>query len=354
MNLTKRSPRFGFGLDRFSGLYLWALFIAIFGIWKPDLFLTSSTLHSIASQQAITAMVALAVLLPLAAGSYDLSVGANINLSTIIVTVLQVRNHSSMWESIFVAVLAGLAVGMVNGFLVVKLHLSSFIATLGMATIVTAVQTIVAGQSQPAPPISQQWDNLAQRQLWGFQIVFFYMLIIAIMLWWLLERMSAGRYVYAVGGNTDAARLSGVKTGKWTFLTLAGSGLLCGVIGVFYASLNGPSLTFGSSLLLPAFAAAFLGSTQIWPGRFNVWGTVIAVFVLATGVKGMQLVTGVQWLNDMFNGVALISAVAFAVWRGRRSASPKRRAEIAAEAEAEDGPQPDVPRAATSQAGVPA
>ena len=342
MNLTKRPVRFGFGLDRFSGLYLWALFITIFGIWKPDLFLTSSTVHSIASQQAITAMVALAVLLPLAAGCYDLSVGASINLSTIIVTVLQVRNHWSVWESIGVAVLAGLAVGIVNGFLVVKLHLSSFIATLGMATIVTAVQTIVSGQSQPSPPISASWDNLTQRQVWGFQIVFFYMVVIAIVLWWLLERMSAGRYIYAVGGNTDAARLSGVKTGKWTFATLAGSGLLCGIIGVFYASLNGPSLTFGPTLLLPAFAAAFLGSTQIRPGRFNVWGTGIAVFVLATGIKGMQLVTGVQWLNDMFNGVALISAVAFAVWRGRRSASPKRRAEMAlaeAEAEAEAPPR---------------
>jgi ribose transport system permease protein len=81
-------------------------------------------------------------------------------------------------------------------------------------------------------------------------------------------------------------------------------------------------------MLLPTFAAAFLGSTQFKPGRFNVWGTMVAVYVLATGVKGLQLVTGVQWLNDMFNGVALIAAVGFAVWRQRAAKSKRARASV--------------------------
>ena len=74
-----------------------------------------------------------------------------------------------------------------------------------------------------------------------------------------------------------------------------------------------------TTLLLPAFAAAFLGSTQVQPGRFNVWGTLIAIYVLATGVEGLQLVSGQQWLSAMFNGVALIVAVALAGWRQRRT-----------------------------------
>jgi ribose transport system permease protein len=79
----------------------------------------------------------------------------------------------------------------------------------------------------------------------------------------------------------------------------------------------GPSLSFGNALLLPAYAAAFLGFTQIVPGRFNVIGTLIAVYVLATGVQGLAYVTSVQWLTDMFNGVVLVGAVSFAVWRQR-------------------------------------
>jgi len=90
---------------------------------------------------------------------------------------------------------------------------------------------------------------------------------------------------------------------------------------VGYGSLSGPSLTFGQTLLLPAFAAAFLGSTQLKPGRFNIWGTVLAVYVLATGVQGLSFVTSAQWLSDMFNGVALIGAVWFAVSRQAGAAS---------------------------------
>jgi ribose transport system permease protein len=106
-------------------------------------------------------------------------------------------------------------------------------------------------------------------------------------------------------------------------LVLAGG--LAGLAGVLFTSLAGPSLSFGSTLLLPAFAAAFLGSTQIQVARFNVWGTLIAIYALATGVEGFQLVSGEQWLSDMFNGVAVIGAVALAVNRQRRSMMAGRR-----------------------------
>ncbi len=312
------------GLERFSGFYLWALFILIFGIWKPHLFLTQATLHSVASSQAIAAMLAIAILVPLAAGAFDLSIGATINLSTILVTWLQSTHHWNMWVAMLVAVIATFLIGVVNGFIVVKLGISSFIATLGMATVIAAVQTIVSGQSQPLPPTSAAWNNLTQRSVGGFQIVVLYLLVIAVFFWWVLEHTPAGRYIYATGGNQEAARLAGVQVNRWTWLSLIVSATVAGIAGVLYGSLSGPSLTFGATLLLPAFAAAFLGSTQIKAGRFNIWGTMLAVYVLATGVKGLQLVTGVQWLNDMFNGVALIAAVGFAVWR-QRSASTKRR-----------------------------
>jgi ribose transport system permease protein len=351
-----------FGFDRFSGFYLWALFIAVFGIWKPHEFLTGATVHSVASEQAIAAILGLAILLPLAAGVYDLSIGATINLCTVLVALLQTQYHWGMWRAIVLAVVVGALIGVVNGFIVVKLHVSSFIATLGMATIIGAVQTIVSKQSQPLPPTQDAWINLTQSTVLGFQLVFWYLLILAVIFWWVMERTPAGRYLYAVGGNQEAARLSGVKVGKWTWLSLISSGTVCGIGGVLYASLSGPSLTFGAALLLPAYAAAFLGSTQLQPGRFNVWGTLIAIYVLATGVKGLQLVTSVQWLNDMFNGVALIAAVAFAVWRQRRALAKRRSSETFGHVE-EEPPEAESPAARTGEhpartgdqeAGVPA
>ena len=317
--------RITLGLDRFSGLYLWAAFIVVFGVWKPDLFLTSVTLRTVTSQYAVTAMLAIAVLLPLVAGGYDLSVGASANLAAIIAIVFQTNHHLGMWVSMGLAVLAATGVGVINGFLVVRLHVSPLIATLGMATVVSAVQSIASSDSQPFPPSSPSWGLLSQRTFGGVQVVFFYLVGLAFVVWWVLEWTPAGRYLRAVGGNPEAARLAGVATGRWTWLAFVGSGFIAGVAGVMYGSQSGPSLTFGQALLLPAFAAVFLGSTQLTPGRANVWGTLLAVYVLATGVKGLQLVTGVQWLNDMFNGVALLAAVSFAVWRQGRTLRSRRR-----------------------------
>jgi ribose transport system permease protein len=333
--------RINFGFDRFSGLYLWALFIVVFGIWTPDLFLSADTARSILSSQAIVAMLGIALLIPLAAGAYDLSIGATINLSAVLAAWLQTDQGWGMWSAIAMAVLSGTVIGTLNGFIVVRLHVNSFIATLGMATIIGAVITIITDQSQPLPPTSTAWLNLTQYKiLGGLQVVVVYLLLLALIIWWFLDHTPAGRYIYATGGNPEAARLSGVQVGKWTWLSLIMSGTIAAIAGVFYSSLSGPSLTFGGALLLPAFAAAFLGSTQLKPGRFNVWGTLIAVYVLATGVKGLQFVTGVQWLNDMFNGVALIVAVAFAVSRQRAKASSRRRGGGGGPKAAEEDPPP--------------
>jgi ribose transport system permease protein len=348
MNL--RRLRLNFGLARFSGLYLAAAFIIIFGFWTPSTFLTGATVHSIAAGQAVTAMLGIAVLIPLATGVFDLSVGATVNFSAIVVVLLQTHDSQGIGISIVVAIAAGLVIGIVNGFLVVVLHLNSFIATLGMATVVGAVQEIISAESQPLPPTSSAWLNMTQYQVFGFQIVFIYMLILAVIAWWVMTVTPAGRYMFAVGGNAEAARLSGIRVGKWTWWSLIASATISAIAGVFYASLSGPSLTFGAGLLLPAFAAAFLGSTQITPGRFNVWGTVLAVYVLAIGVKGLQLVSGVQWANDMFNGVALIIAVAFAVWRQRRvgrtshEAPPAETRDLASPATSPDGNPESVSR----------
>jgi ribose transport system permease protein len=317
MNSRLSSPRINLGFNSFSGLYLLALFIVVFGIWTPHLFLTLATVQSVASEQATTAMLAIAVLIPIAAGAYDLSVGATMNLSTIICVWLQTVRGWSMWPAIAVAVAACVAVGIVNGFVIVRLRVNSFIATLGMASVITAVQDIVSGQNQPNPPTTTAWTNLTQLNVAGFQIIVLYLLALALIAWWALDHTPAGRYLYAIGGNPEASRLAGVAVGRYTWYALIASAAVSGIAGVFYGSQTGPSLTFGAGLLLPAFAAVFLGSTQIKPGRFNLWGTILAIYVLAVGVKGLQLITGVQWLAEMFNGVALVGAVSFALSRQR-------------------------------------
>jgi ribose transport system permease protein len=309
------------GLDRISGVYLWLLFLVVFGAWRPTQFLTSVTLHSVASSQAVAGIVAIAVLIPLVCGHYDLSVGANANLAGIIAVVVQEKWHVGVPAAIIFAVAVGSAVGVVNGAFVVRFHVNSFIVTLGMASVLSATQVIVTAQQQPNPISATSWNNFSQYSIGGFQIVVLYLIVLGLAAYWFLDHTPMGRYMRAIGANPDAARLSGVRVDRWSFLSLVMSGGIAALGGVLYTSLTGPSLSFGATLLLPAFAAAFLGSTQLQPGRFNVWGTLLAIYVLATGVVGMQLISGQQWLSDMFNGIALILAVALAVNRQRRVAS---------------------------------
>src|SRR4051794_20462130 len=314
---TARKPRrkLNTGFDRFSGLYLWALFIVVFGIWVPDQFLTTATLHSVAAQQAVTGIVALAILIPLAAGLYDLSVGATAGLVGVTTVVLMNDHHWGPVPAIAFGMAVAIIIGCVNAVIVVRLGVNSFIATLGMSSILAATQVIVSHNAQPLPPTGAAWNNFTQTTVGGFQIVVVYMILIAFVLWWLTAHTPAGRYLYAIGGNPEAARLSGVRIERYTTVAFVTSATVAGGAGIMFCSLNGPSLNFGGTLLLPAFAAAFLGSTQLIPGRFNVWGTLLAIFVLATGVQGLQLVSGASWLNDMFNGVALIIAVALSIQR---------------------------------------
>lgn len=314
------------GLERFSGLYLWAAFIIVFGIWIPDLFLNTITMHVIASQQAVAGMVALALLIPMVCGHFDISVGSTANLCGMVAVVGQVEAGWSVPKALLVGTLIGCCVGIVNGFVITVLRVNSFIATLGMLSVLEAFQTIVTDNQVPLPVQSELWNSITQTEIFGFQIIIVYLLVLAFFLWWLLAWSPVGRYMYAVGENSEAARLAGLKVDRIGWLSLIASGGISGFAGMLYVSLTGPSISFGLALIFPAFAAVFFGSTQLVAGRYNVWGTLLAIFVLATGVQGLQLATGVQWVNSMFNGVALIVAVALAVSRDRDTAGARRLA----------------------------
>ena len=136
------------------------------------------------------------------------------------------------------------------------------------------------------------------------------MIGLAIVVWYVLECTPVGRRIYATGGNIEAARLAGIRTPLVIVAALAACGAIAATSGVLVSSQLGVGdPTIGPPYLLPAFSAAFLGSTQFRDGRFNVWGTVVAVYVLASGVKGLQLAGAPVWIPDLFNGLALLLAV---------------------------------------------
>lgn len=307
----------GLRLGRNSGLLIFGAIIVIFAIWIPDTFLTTVTVKNILETQALTAILALGLLFPLAAGVFDLSVAQNIGFSAMVAGYFMVNQHQSVALSVLITAAFGLVIGCVNGLLVAFVGVDSFIATLAMQSLLLAGAQLI-GNGQYIGPFPSSIRAFASRSVFGVPIVAVYLLLLAIIAWYALEHTPMGRRFYATGANADAARLAGIRTRRYVFWSFVICATLAALAGVLLAgTLNSVSETTGPQYLLPAFAGAFLGATQLKPGRFNVWGTLLAIYLLGTGVTGLQLAGGQVWLTNLFNGAALIIAVSAAVIASR-------------------------------------
>lgn len=319
------------GLRRYTGVVLWAILIVTFGVWVPHTFLTRLTITSILSSQALTAVLALAVMFPLIAGVFDLSAAQNLGTSALFAGYLMANKHVSPLVAIVATLLMGLLIGIGNGVLVALVGVDSFIATLGTSSLLLAVTEQLAN-GRYVGPFPASFTRITAPAPFGIPIIAVYLAVLAIVAWYVLEHTPLGRRMYATGANREAARLAGVATVRLIFWSMVICGVGASLAGLMLASTtNSVNQTLGPQYLLPAYAAAFLGTTQIKLGRFNVPGTVLAIFVLGTGVEGLELVgSGQLYISDYFNGVALVGAVTMAVLveknRGRRERNRQLKA----------------------------
>lgn len=310
-----------------SALYVFVAIFITFALWVPETWLDVDTWKALLDSQAVTALLAIGLVIALASGAFELAIGAELGFGAILVAWALAEFGLPVVPAIALTLLAGLAIGLLNGLLVVKARIDSFIATLGVSSILLATIAWVSS-SQQILGLGESFQTLGTTEILGVTLPVFIMLAIASLAWYVLARTPTGRRIYATGGNVAAARLAGVRTE----LVIVGSLMACAAIAVFAGVLVSARLgtgdpTIGPAYLLPAFSAAFLGSTQFRGGRFNIWGTVLAVYVLAAGVKGLQLAGAPIWIPDLFNGAALLIAVGMARYqRSARRAGAVRRA----------------------------
>lgn len=301
----------------FSALYVFAVIFVVFSVWEPSKFLTLNVWKTILENQAITALAAVGLVVPLGAGMFDLAVGTEVGLGVILISWLLAHAGIPAAPAVLMTLLAGGAVGLTSGLLVTRVKIDSFIATLGISSILTAAVSWISGDEQIIG-LSSGFQSIAQKTLLGITLPVYVMLAGALVVWYMLEVTPAGRRIYATGGNREAARLAGVPTSLVIVMSFMVCGVAAALAGVLEsATLGGGDPTIGPSYLLPAFTAAFLGSTQFRSGRFNVWGTVVAVYVLQTGVQGFELAGAPVWIPDLFNGVALLASVGLARYERR-------------------------------------
>ena len=301
----------GLGVDRIGAVYVWLLICVVFAVWVPNEFANVATAKQVLNANAITALAALAVIVPLATRTFDLSFAFTMTLSGVTAAHF-VAAGTPLALAVLMGILVGMAIGLVNAFVVVTMRIDSFIGTLATGSLIQSFITMATGDTPiQSIKLSGGFSKIGQTDINGITLPVLYAIVFAFAIWYLLEHTATGRRLYATGFNPEAARLAGVRVERLRFVSLIVSGLLAGVAGVVLAStLQTGSPSAGAPFLLPAFAAAFLGATSIVPGRFNPWGSFIGVLLLATGISGLQIFGIQNFVQDLFYGGGLIVAVA--------------------------------------------
>lgn len=299
------------GLQKYVLLVATAILIVIFSVLRPETFFTVDNFTTILGIQAAAALLVIGITVVLLVGEFDLSSAATMGMSAGVLAYLTVQRGMPLIPAIVIVLIASAVIGVLNGVLVVKAGIHSFIVTLGMGTLVTGVAVGVAGTTTIGG-VPDSFTSVFRAQFAGVQVSFWYVMVVAIVAYLVLGKMPLGRKLYFTGNAQKAAELAGIRTGRLRIGALVFASVVAGGAGIMLVGQTGAaSPTIADPYLLPAYAAGFLGATAFTPGRFNIWGSLWSVYFLAIGTTGFQLLGFESWVVDFFNGAVLIQAVLF-------------------------------------------
>jgi ribose transport system permease protein len=325
-----------------GGLILFLAVLIVFfatNSTSGDVFISSANIRNILANQSVTGLIALAMVVPLVCGYFDLSVAAIAGMANVTAASLISTHGYPVWVGILGALLLGVVAGSVNGILVARFKLNGFIVTLGTYTLAGGLlQLYTKGQSifSGIPASFRDWGS---QQWLGIPRPFILLVVVGLIIWYVLMHTPFGRQLESIGSSERAARLVGIRVDRSVFLAFLVSGVLAGVAGALMTSrTGGADPTAGPGYLFPALTAVFLGATTIRPGHYNVWGTILGVFFAAIAISGLSLMGADTWITPTFNGTALVLAVGVSTLVARRR---ERRAQAELNAHGDPaGPAP--------------
>jgi ribose transport system permease protein len=297
-------------LARYGLLVVFAAMTVAFSLLRPESFPTIENIKSILTAAAPLMIVATGLTVVLVMQDFDLSFGSMIGLAGGAAVVLMSSHNAPSGVAIGVALALGLAAGIVNGVLIAYFRGPSFIITLAMGTVLTGVEYGITNQTTIFEGVKHAYLTLGQSDSLGFNNQIWIAVGFAVAIWVLLEKTEAGRYMHAIGGNPEAARLSGINTRLLRLIGFVIVALAAAIVGILLTSQSASSVpNTGVPYLLPAFAAAFLGSAVFKPGEFNLPGTVIGVLFLGVIQTGLTMLDLQTFAINLVQGGILIAAV---------------------------------------------
>ncbi|MDF2052233.1 ABC transporter permease [Arthrobacter sp. Cr_A7] len=320
-----RGPKLTAFFERFALVGLTAIIMLFFGFFPgtSSTYFSSLNVTSVLANQSITALLAIAILFPLIVGHFDFSAAASSSISSVVIAAVLGAGGIPEGAAVACGIASGALVGCVNGLLVAGFGMNSFVTTLAMATFIGGMIQLWTGGQQILLTAGSGLAALGTSRFLGLSPIIFLVVAAVALAWYLLQHTPYGRRLYAIGSNARTSSLIGLSVRRHVFSAFVLSGVLGGIVGVFYVSRMGASAAdAGNSLMFAALAAVFLGATTLQPGRYNVLGTVVGVLFVASCVSGLTLAGVDAWVQPVFNGIALLLAigVSTALGAGRRKA----------------------------------
>jgi ribose transport system permease protein len=295
------------------------LFFSLNGT-SGSVFTSEANIRNILGNQAVTGLVALAMVVPLVAGYFDLSVAAVTGVANVAVAATLGTHGWPVAAAVVFAIALGVFIGFVNGFLVAGLRLNGFVVTLGTYTLLLGLIQLYTKGALITAGIPASFGSWGSNTWLSVPRPFLLLLAVALLVWYVLRHTPYGRYLEGIGSNESAARLVGIRVDRVVWISFMISGALAAAAGALQTSrAGGADPQTGPAFLFPALAAVFLGATTIRPGRYNVWGTLVGVYFVAISVSGLTLLGADVWVSPVFNGASLVVAVAIStlIARGR-------------------------------------
>ncbi len=284
--------------------------ILAFSLVRSESFPTGRNAESILTLAAPSLIIAVGLTVVLVMQDFDLSFGAMIGLAGGASTAFMVNNGWPWGLAVIVILGFGVAAGILSGYMVAYLGGSSFIITLAMGTVLTGVEFALSNQDTVFSGFPQGYVDIASNEFLGLSNQIWIAAAIGLLIWLLLDRTEIGRYMYAIGGNPEASRLSGIRVNPVRVLGFVIVGVTAAVVGILLTSQSGSYAPNGGiAYLLPAFAAVFLGAAVFRPGEFNIPGTVIGVLFLGVIQTGLIMLDFETYMINLVQGGILITAV---------------------------------------------
>ncbi|MEO6206179.1 MAG: ABC transporter permease [Mycobacteriales bacterium] len=314
---SRRGPGAVLGslMQRYSLVALLLASVVAYGTWSrtSEVFLQGAVFQNIASSQSVLAVLTLGLLIPMISGNLDLSIGSTAGLASIGTAGLYADTGAPLLVGVVFGVAIGAVVGLVNGLVVTRFGIDSFIVTLGTASLILGIVNWYSGGTSIIQGIPQEIITFGGGKELGIPNLVYVLAVVAVIVYYLLEQTPYGRNLHAIGSNKAASRLVGIRVERDTCLAFVLSGTFAGLAGVMVLAQQGAgNPQVGQSFTLTAIAAAFLGAASFKLGKLNVPGSLVAIFFLAVNITGLQFAGVEGWITDVFTGLSLVLAVAFA------------------------------------------